>query len=223
MAGRKEKKRCFDLFEINCLSQRLKCSGGNLVALIKFLNDFEKIKSRQIDGPRVPFAERGFETSKSEGTKSFLTFEQLSDLFSFHRPGAPELEHFVAEYEPVTETHDLPKDLHCGAVGKCRQHGGGGLGVDWSRSEHQFTNLARKPSSIDERHPAALAQTDQIDRRANLIDEHIEVGQIIVDPEKSHVGRGRVPVGGKQVRHAGVAERGNKAMPSGEIAQRRTV
>src|SRR6516162_2356513 len=91
MAGRKEKKRCFDLFEINRLSQRFKCPGGDLVALIKFLNDFEKIKSRQIDGPRVPFAERGFETSKSGGTKSFLAFEQLSDLFSFHRPGPQSL------------------------------------------------------------------------------------------------------------------------------------
>src|SRR6516225_4520841 len=218
MAGRKEKKRRFDLFEINRLSQRLKCPGGNLVALIKFLNGFKKIKSRQIDGPRIPFAERGFETSKSEGTKSFLAFEQLSDLFSFHRPGAPELEHFVAEYEPVAETDDLPKDLHCSAVGERRQHGGRSLGVDWSCSEHQFTNLARKPCGIDERHPSALTQADQIDRRANLIDEHIEVGQVIVDPEKSHVVRGRVPVGDKQVRHAGLAERGNKAMPGGEIA-----
>src|SRR6516164_9133276 len=120
MAGRKEKKRRFDLFEINRLSQRFKCPGGNLVALIKFLNGFEKIRSRQIDGPRIPIAKRGFETNKGRGTVGFFAFEQLSDLFSFHHPGSPQLEHFVAEYEPVAETDDLPEDLNCGAVGERR-------------------------------------------------------------------------------------------------------
>src|SRR6516162_1515352 len=74
MTSRKEKKRCFDLFEINGLSQRFKCPGGDLVALVKFLHGLEKVRSRQIDGPRIPIAERGFETSKGRGTVGFLAF-----------------------------------------------------------------------------------------------------------------------------------------------------
>jgi len=90
------------------------------------------------------------------------------------------------------------------------------------------SSAQRKPGATIT--PTAKAEVDyllsrvaRVDRRANLIDEHIEVGQVIVDPEKAHVRRGRLPVGNKQVRHAGITKRGNKAMACGEIAHRRTV
>ena len=142
--GRKEKERRFDLFNLDRLSQRLKCPGGDLVALVEFLHGFQKIGSRQIDGPRIPIAERGFETS--EAAEPWVSSVSSNCLISSASaaPGPQLLEHFVAEDEPVAETDHLPEDLHCGAVGKRRQHGGGDFDVHRRRGKHQFTNLFGK-------------------------------------------------------------------------------
>ena len=56
-----------------------------------------------------------------------------------------------------------------------------GADVDRRAGEHQPAHLAGKARRIDERHPAALAEADEVDRWPQLVDHHVEIGEVVVD------------------------------------------
>ncbi len=50
-----------------------------------------------------------------------------------------------------------------------------------------------------------------------MIDKDVEIGEVVVDPAKSHVGAGRAPVDHEQPFDSGITEGGNEAVPDGKI------
>ncbi len=50
-----------------------------------------------------------------------------------------------------------------------------------------------------------------------MIDKDIEIGKIVVNSEKSHVGAGRAPIGHEQPFNSGTTEGGNETVPGGKV------
>ena len=50
-----------------------------------------------------------------------------------------------------------------------------------------------------------------------MINKDIEIGKIVINSEKPHVGAGRAPIGHEQPFNSGSAEGGNETVPGGEI------
>ena len=50
-----------------------------------------------------------------------------------------------------------------------------------------------------------------------MIDEDIEIGKIVINSEKSHVGAGRAPIRHEQPFNSGAAEGGNETVPGGKV------
>ena len=95
--------------------------------------------------------------------------------------------------------------------------------VDRRACKHRLPDLCWKARRINERHPAALTQADEIDFAADLIHRHVKGAEIIVDPEKAHVAGRRAPVGNEKSSHSSPTQRSNKAVPGHEIDNGRTV
>jgi hypothetical protein len=67
--------------------------------------------------------------------------------------------------------------------------------VDRSTREDQLSHLGREPRRIDQGHPAALAQANEIDAAADLVNQNVEIGEVGIDREEAHLGIGGAPVG----------------------------
>ncbi|HMI12221.1 MAG TPA: hypothetical protein VK567_11600 [Bradyrhizobium sp.] len=50
-----------------------------------------------------------------------------------------------------------------------------------------------------------------------MIDQDVEIGEIVINAEKSHLGAGRAPIDHEQSFHSGTTEGGNKTMPGGKV------
>ena len=50
-----------------------------------------------------------------------------------------------------------------------------------------------------------------------MIDKDIEIGKIFINPEKSHFGAGRAPVGHEQSSNSAITQRGNETVSGGKI------
>jgi len=98
-----------------------------------------------------------------------------------------------------------------------------GANVDGGAGEHEPAHFLGKSRRIDQSQPAALAQTDKVDGRADLIDGNIQVGEVAVDREIPHGRRCRAPVGDEQPGHARLAQRLDDAVTRREIHDGRAV
>ena len=65
--------------------------------------------------------------------------------------------------------------------------------------EHEGVDLVGKPRRQHGRHPAALAQADQVHPATQIVDRHHHFFEVVVDLQVFHVGRGRFPVGQRDV------------------------
>ena len=74
------------------------------------------------------------------------------------------------------------------------------IGVDRrpGKNQREFT-FSGKGGAIIADYPAALAQTDEIDAAAEIVDRDDDFGEIIVDLEILHVVGRRFPVGQRDV------------------------
>ena len=95
--------------------------------------------------------------------------------------------------------------------------------VDRRADQHQPPHLLREARGIEQRHPAALAETDQVERRPDLVDRDIEIGQIVVDGEIPHLRRSRAPVGEKDAIDAAALQRLDDAVAGREVGNQRTM
>ena len=60
--------------------------------------------------------------------------------------------------------------------------------------EHEPFDLAWKTRRVNQRETAADAETDDIHGAAEIVDRDVEFGQVCVEREARHVGRGAEPV-----------------------------
>src|SRR5207244_10491092 len=119
----------------------------------------------------------------------------------------PQAQCAVTEEAAATELDEFLEHRHRHARREPRQAGLGSRDIDRRASEDEFSYLAGKPSRIDERHPAALAEPDEIDGAVELVHRDIEIGQIAVDWQEAHFGRRRAPIGDMDPRqYCAVAE-----------------
>ena len=156
-------------------------TGRNLVSFVQLLDHLEVIGSGQIDGPRVPIPEYRFQRGEGGRADRFRRMQQLMNLVGVDRFRSPELQHLVAKDATVAELHQFMKQRQRAGVGERGQCGLPGGNIDWRTSQHQFAHLGGKTRGIEQRQPAALAKPDQIDGAAELVDQHVEVGEIVVD------------------------------------------
>ena len=72
-----------------------------------------------------------------------------------------------------------------------------GIGIDCAPASTKVGNLMRKSCGVHCRHPAALAQAEEVHSSAEVVDENINFGEVFIDPEIFHVLGGRFPTGEK--------------------------
>ena len=156
--------------EIDPLPQCNKFSTGKFVALIELSNDFEEICSRQVGRPRIPLPEFRFEPGEIWGSGRLIGLQDLPQVLRSHRIHSPELQHFPPGNDAVANPDEFIKHRQRSCAGEIRQGGRRSRDVDRRAGEHQLADLGRKPRYVCERHPAALAKANQINR-APIYDE----------------------------------------------------
>ena len=156
-------------------------TGRNLVSFVQLLDHLEVIGSGQIDGPRVPIPKYRFQRGEGGRADRFRRLQQLMNLAGVERLRSPELQHLVTKHAAVAQRHQFMKQRQRAGVGERGQCGLPGGNIDRRAGQHQFAHLGGKPRGIEQRKPATLTKPDQIDATAKLIDQHVEVGEIVVD------------------------------------------
>ena len=94
---------------------------------------------------------------------------------------SPKLQRVLPEDAAATKIDQLAKDGNRRVVCELRKLGLAGGKIDRGACERQPFDLARKARRVNQRHPAALAETEEIHPAAELIHQYVEIGEIIVD------------------------------------------
>ena len=94
---------------------------------------------------------------------------------------SPKLQRVLPEDAAAAEIDQLAKDGNRCVVRELRKLGLAGGEIDRGACERQPCDFVRKTRRVDQRHPAALAQAEEIYPAPELIDQYIEIGEIIVD------------------------------------------
>jgi hypothetical protein len=110
----------------------------------------------------------------------------------------PEVERAAAEHAAVAQPRQFVEQAERQAVRGGANPRNAEVGIDRRGDQHQLAHLGGKARGIDQRHPAALAEPDQVDRRTQLVDRDIEIGEVAVDGKQPHVGGRGAPVGDEQ-------------------------
>jgi len=202
--------------EIDLVPQRDEASGGKFVALVEFLDDFEIVGSRNIDGPFIPGPEDGFEAAYScePVGSSVCSDRRMSSASTVSIP------HSFATLRPITRPLPSLPGSETSSAASPRQ-------APTIRMAARRYRWARRPSRAcalskgSVRHRPATAsrpaEPDEIDQASEFVDKNVQVGKIIVDSKKSPVGAGRTPIGHEQPLDSGIAEGGDEAVPGGEV------
>jgi len=98
----------------------------------------------------------------------------------------------------------LVENSERGFVREFRQLGIACGDIDRRSCEDQLSDFDRKARCVDQGHPAALAQAKKIHATAQLIHQYVEIGEVIIDRQKAHVGTCRAPVRKENTPDAGV-------------------
>ena len=94
---------------------------------------------------------------------------------------SPKLQRVPPEDAATAESDQLAKDGNRRVVGALRKLGLAGGEIDRGACERQPFDLARKARRVDQRHPAALAETEEIHPAAEVVHQYVEIGEIVVD------------------------------------------
>ncbi len=136
---------------------------------------------------------------------------------------SPYLEDALAEHAAVLRGDELLECSKWNLQGHPREVGLPGGDIDRRARQYQAPHLAGKPRRKRQRHPAALAQADEIDRRPELVHGDVEIGEIIVDGQEPHLRPGRAPVRDVDAADAALVERLDHAVAAGEIGDGRAM
>src|ERR1700730_18086850 len=197
--------------EVDRLPQGDEASAGEFVALVQFLDNSEIVGSGNIDCPRIPVLEDGFEP------REFWRADRLKRLQGFAntvcvRVVSPELREIAAENATIAEIDQALKHSQGGRLGDGRQSGLPRSNINRRTGHNKLAYLGRESSGIDQGQPASLAKPDEINQAADTIDKDIEIGKIFVNSEKSHVSAGRAPIGHEQSFSSSTEEGGNETV-----------
>ena len=91
----------------------------------------------------------------------------------------PEIGHVSSPDETISKPDQLVDHDAGYRIRRRRQNGRRGCYVDRRAGENEPANLSRKARRIDQRQPAALTKTDQIHRRACVVDGDAESGSCV--------------------------------------------
>ena len=94
---------------------------------------------------------------------------------------SPKLQGVLPEDAAAAEVDQFAKDGNRRVVRELRELGLAGGKIDRGACERQPCDFAGKTRRLDQRHPAALAQAEEIYPAPELIHQHVEIGEIIVD------------------------------------------
>ena len=132
----------------------------------------------------------------------------------------PELRDVAADKAAIAEIYQALEHGQRRRRGDRRQFGLACGNIDRRTGEDELAHLPREPRGIDQGQPAALAEPDEISQTADFIDQDIEVGKVVINTEKSHIGAGRAPIGHEQPLRSSAAQGGNETVPTGKIGDR---
>jgi hypothetical protein len=113
-------------------------------------------------------------------------------LFRMHV--LPAGEHDLTAHEPAACSDKVAVEAHRQPVSHLLDRAVAGVGVDGRPRQDQAAYLAREPGCIHRRHPPALAQSDEMHGRSEIIDDDVDLSQVRVDVIVLHLGGGALPV-----------------------------
>src|SRR5271166_5377820 len=87
---------------------------------------------------------------------------------------SPELQQLMTEDPPVAQLDQLGENRARSVIGELGQPGLSRRDIDRGAREHQLADLCRKARRINERHPPALAQSDQVDCATEFVNKHVK-------------------------------------------------
>jgi hypothetical protein len=128
----------------------------------------------------VPPIEARFDVGRAGGLDRQL--QRVAHRARIELVRTPQAQCALTEEAAATEPDEFLEHRHRRARSEPRQAGSGSRDIDRRAGEDEFSHLAGKPSRIDERHPAALAEPDEIDRAVELVHRDVEIGQIALWP-----------------------------------------
>ena len=92
--------------------------------------------------------------------------------------GSPKPQRVAAEQAPAAKIDQLAKDRERRVARELGKFGAAGSKIDRCAREHQLGDLVGKTRRVDQRHPSALTQAEEVDAAAQLIHHNVEVGKI---------------------------------------------
>ena len=88
-----------------------------------------------------------------------------------------------------------------------------GVSVDRRSRKHERVYLVGEARRHHRRHPAALAETDEVHTSPKVVDRHDDLGEIIVDLQVLHVVGCGFPIGQRDVTDSVGQQRLDQALP----------
>ena len=203
--------------EVDPLPKGHEISSGEFVALVEFLDHLEIVRPGNVDGPRIPLAETGFEPREFRRADWLRRLQVFPNNLRLDRLGSPERRDPAADQAAISRPRPGPRTRSAVSPRPWRI----------IRIAQPQYRSARRPlracvpwPEIFRHRPATAnlpAQPDEIDQTAEIIDKNIKRGEIVIDAEKPHLRGRRAPVGHEQPFDSGFTERGNKAVAHREI------
>lgn len=218
-----QKDRMVERAQIDPLAERREGSRREEVVAINILDDLSKIRARQIEAAAVPILERLDSRARGRrgGRKLDLQRARLAFFAAFL--AGPERRQIVASDDAAASVdqavdHEIRRPLD-----RLGQRGAFRFDVDGRADEDEASYLLRKACGVDERKPSALAESDEVERRADFVHGDIELGKKIVDPVKPGRRRRRGPFGDIEPRAAAAQQCVDETVVGREIRDLRVV
>src|SRR5712664_4680091 len=203
--------------EIDPLPEGDEAPGGKFIELVEFLDDFEIVCSGNIDCPRVPVLEDGFDLREFRRADRLKRLQRFTDLVCFNGVVSPEPCDIAADDATVAEINQAFKHGQGSSLGDSRQFGLPRSNINRRPGHDELAYLGWESPGIDQRQPAPLAEPHEIDQATDIIDKDIEIGKIVINSEKSHLGAGRAPIHHEQSFNSGTTEGGNETVSGSKV------
>src|SRR6266849_662171 len=135
--------------EVDLLPQSDEASAGEFVALVQFLDNFEIVCSRNIDCPRIPVLEDGFEPRELRRADQLKRLQRFANTVCV-RVVSPELREIAAENATIAEINQALKHSQGSRLGDSRQFGSPSSNISRRAGHNTLVHLGRESSGIDQ-------------------------------------------------------------------------
>src|SRR3984893_3245211 len=135
--------------EVHLLPQSDEASAGEFVALVQFLDNFEIVCSGNIDCPRIPVLEDGFEPREIWRADLVKRLQRFANTVCV-RVVSPELREIAAENATIAEINQVLKHRQGGRLGDRRESGLRRSNINRRPGDIKLAYLGRESSGIDQ-------------------------------------------------------------------------